>query len=136
MSVLLVLYFGFTGIRAIALLNSSEPIAIVMGIALIVLPLLGFWALLREILFGYRATQLVDDLSRSGDLPEELVDEAPVGESVRDVADGVFPHYREAAERDETNWRAWMRLGLIYDAAGDRKRARSAIRQAISLNRN
>lgn len=136
MSVLLVLYFGFVGIRAIALLSSNEPIAIVMGLALIVLPLLGLWALIRELLFGLRATQLVDELSASGGLPEELAQDATGDQSIRNIADAAFPRYREAAELADANWRAWMRLGLIYDAAGDRKRARSAIRQAISQNRN
>jgi len=32
---------------------------------------------------------------------------------------------------DENNWRSWFALGLIYDACGDRKRARSAMRKAI-----
>lgn len=136
MSVLLVLYFGFAGVRAFALLGSSEPIAVVMGVALLILPIIGFWALLRELAFGFRSTQLVDVLSGSGELPEELVETQTSGLPLREAADGAFSRYREAAEHDATNWRAWMRLGLVYDAAGDRKRARSAIRQAISLNRN
>lgn len=135
MSVLLVLYFGFAGVRAIALLRSSEAIAVVMGVALIVLPLLGLWALLREIWFGYQATRLTDALDEAGELPAELADPPP-GRELREIADEAFGGYREAAERDDQSWRAWLRLGLIYDAAGDRKRARSAIRQAISLNRN
>ena len=38
----------------------------------------------------------------------------------------------EAAPED---WRAWFRLGLAYDASGDRRRARKAIIRAISLER-
>jgi Flp pilus assembly protein TadD len=40
---------------------------------------------------------------------------------------------REEAEADPGNWRVWYRLALAYDAAGDRTRARSAVRHAISL---
>ncbi len=136
MSALLVLYFVFAGVRAVALLRSTEVIAIVMGVALIVLPLIGVWALLREILFGYQATKLTDQLTDEAQLPEELVSETVTRRTVRDDADAAFPRYREAAEAAPESWRAWMRLGLVYDAAGDRKRARSAIRQAISNNRN
>lgn len=136
MSVLLVLYFVFAGVRAIALLSSTEPIAIAMGVALIVLPLIGAWALVREIMFGYRATKLTDVLAESEQLPEELVSETPSGRPVREEADAAFPRYREAAEASPESWEAWMRLGIVYDAAGDRKRARSAIRQAITVYRD
>lgn len=136
MSVLLVLYFGFAGVRAVALLQSSEVIAILMGVALILLPILGMWALVREIMFGYRATQLTDELEETGRIPELLLEGASSSRLLRDEADEAFPAYRDAALSDEANWGAWMRLGLVYDAAGDRKRARSAIRQAISLKRN
>ncbi|MGO3148094.1 MAG: hypothetical protein ACTIJ6_10500 [Leucobacter sp.] len=136
MSALLVLYFVFAGVRAVALLQSGSAIAITMGVALIALPLLGMWALLREIAFGYRATQLTDQLAAEELLPEELVSETASGRPVRDEADAAFPRYRDAAEADSESWRAWMRLGIMYDAAGDRKRARGAIRQAILLNRN
>ena len=136
MSALLVLYFVFAGVRAVALLQSANAIAITMGVALIVLPLLGMWALLREIAFGYRATGLTDQLAAEELLPEELVSETASGRPVRDEADAAFPRYREAAEAEPESWRAWMRLGIMYDAAGDRKRARGAIRQAILLNRN
>ena len=33
------------------------------------------------------------------------------------------------------SWRAWLRLGLAYDASADRKRARWATREAIKLSR-
>ena len=137
MSLLLVLYFMFAGVRAVALLSSTEPIAIAMGVALIILPLLGVWALVREIVFGFRSTQLVDELGEAGLHPEELVSiEIPDRSVLREEADAVFPRYKAAAESDPGSWQAFMRLGLVYDAAGDRKRARSAIRQAISLKRN
>lgn len=136
MSLLLALYFVFAGVKSIALFASGDAVAVVMGVALLVFPLIGAWALVREIMFGFASTKLVDALADEGELPEELVgDELTRGE-VRAAADAAFPRYRDAAEAAPESWRAFMRLGLMYDAAGDRKRARSAIRQAISLNRN
>lgn len=136
MSAVLVLYFVLVGVRAIALLRSGEIVAIVMGAALFVLPLIGLWALGRELVFGYTSTKLADELASEGLLPEELVSAAPSGRQLREEADAAFPRYRDAAEASPESWRAWMRLGLVYDAAGDRKRARGAIRQAIAVRKD
>ncbi|WP_336658623.1 hypothetical protein [Leucobacter sp. USHLN153] len=135
MSAVLVLYFVLAGIRAVALLSSGEAVAIVMGVAMLVLPIIGFWALVRELLFGSRATQLADRLESEGQLPDEPVATHPSGRPDRADADAAFPRYRDEVEADPESWRAWMRLGIVYDAAGDRKRARGAIRQAIALER-
>lgn len=136
MSVLLILYFVFAGVRAVALLASGTPLAIAMGVALIVLPLIGAWALGRELLFGVRSTALVDALESEGLLPDDLGTATATGRADRDVADTVFGRYREAAEAAPEDWRAWARLGIVYDACGDRSRARAAMREAISRKRN
>ncbi|MFT4232417.1 MAG: hypothetical protein QM606_06545, partial [Leucobacter sp.] len=128
MSALLVLYFVFAGIRAWGLLVSGEPLPIAMGVAMLILPLLGAWALVRELQFGRSATRLADRLSAEGRLPEEPVATRPSGRPVREDADAAFPRYRAETEADPGSWRAWMRLGIVYDACGDRKRARAAIR--------
>lgn len=52
---------------------------------------------------------------------------------MRQDADALFPSYREAVEQAPDDWRAWFRLSVVYDAAGDRKRARDAVRTAIRL---
>ncbi|MGK0715544.1 tetratricopeptide repeat protein [Leucobacter sp. W1153] len=136
MAALLVLYFFFAGVRAVALLVSGTPVALAMGVALLVLPLIGAWALIRELRFGWRSTQLVDRLDAEGRLPDDLGETGPTGKPNREIADSAFPHYRKETEANPSDWRAWMRLGLVYDACGDRKRARSAIRQAIRLERD
>ena len=57
----------------------------------------------------------------------------PSGRVVRAEGDAVFPAYRADAEAHPDDWRVWFRLGLAYDAAGDRRRAREAVRTAIRL---
>lgn len=135
MSVLLVLYFVFAGVRALALLATGTPIAVAMGVALLVLPLIGVWALWREVKFGRDATALVDELDARALLPDDLGEVSAMGRPNREVSDAVFPKYRRAAEENSESWESWMRLGVVYDASGDRKRARSAIRQAIQLKK-
>lgn len=132
---LLVLYFALMGYRAVALLASNDLVAILIGIALIILPLIGVWALWREIIFGRDAIRLSDELERRGLMPEEEVAVRPSGRPVREDADAAFPKYRAAAEADPASWEALMRLGIVYDACGDRTRARAVIREAISLEK-
>jgi tetratricopeptide (TPR) repeat protein len=133
MAALLVLYIVLVAQRGWLLATSGDPIGIAMGIALFVLPLLAVWALARELLFGRSAELLGARLQAEGALPAETLAVRPSGRVRRDEGDAVFPAYRKAVEAAPEDWRAWYRLGLAYDAAGDRRRARSAIREAIRL---
>lgn len=143
MAVVLVVYFALIGIRAFALFSSDSIVAIAMGVAMLVLPLIGAWALGREIVFGYSATKLTDRLADEHELPEELVvpgENALATSGVRvrprrEEAAAAFPTYRQAVEANPEDWRVWVRLGLIYDAAGDRRRARASLRQAILVEK-
>jgi len=136
LAILLVLYIVLVGYRAVVLLGTGEPIGVAMGAALIVLPILGVWALWREIAFGIGAERLGVQLEAEGALPPEQVETRESGRPLRDAADELFPKYRDEAEAEPDDWRVWYRLGLVYDGAGDRKRARAAIRQAIRLSRS
>ena len=135
MVVLLLIYLVFIVQYAILLLSIDEPIAKGMGVALIVLPLVGAWALAAELLFAVRAERLLRVLREDGGLPDDDLPRLPSGRIDPDAADAVFPRYQAEAEADPQSWRAWLRLGLAYDASADRKRARWAIREAIRLER-
>ena len=133
MAALLGLYIVLVGQRAWLLIVSGDPIGVTMGIALIVLPVIAAWALGRELWFGVRAQQLGRRLESEGGLPADEVTVRPSGRVMREDGDAVFPAYRADAEAHPDDWRAWYRLGLAYDAAGDRRRAREAVRTAIRL---
>jgi cytochrome c-type biogenesis protein CcmH/NrfG len=133
MAVLLALYIALVGQRAWLLLSSGEPVGIAIGVALVALPIIAAWALGRELWFGVRAQQLGRRLESEGGLPDEEVAVRPSGRVLREDADAVFPLHRADVEEHPDDWRAWYRLGLAYDAAGDRRRARDAVRRAIRL---
>lgn len=133
MAVLLALYIALVGQRAWLLLVSGDAVGIAMGAALLVLPAIALWALARELHFGVRAQQLGRRLEREGALPADEVALRPSGRVVREDGDAVFPIYRADVEENPDDWRAWYRLGVAYDAAGDRRRARQAVRSAIRL---
>ncbi len=132
-AIVLVLYIVLVAQRAWLLIGTGEPIAVTMGVALIVLPLVAAWALARELWFGVRAEQVGRRLEAEGGLPDDDVAVYPSGRVVRDDGDAVFPRYRADVEEHPDDWRSWYRLGLAYDAAGDRRRARGAIRQSLRL---
>lgn len=135
MAVALALYIFFVGQRGVIMLSTGEPIAIAMGVALLVLPVIGAWALWRELAFGRSAERLGRALEAEGGLPEDSVEVYPSGRVHKDAGDSLFPKYRDAVQGAPDNWQAWYRLGLVYDAAGDRTRARQAIRKAISVEK-
>ena len=135
MAALLALYLVLVGVRAVQFLGTGQPLGVGIGVALLVLPVLGAWALVRELLFGTRATRLVRVLAGEGALPTDDLPRRPSGRVDRVAAEAVFDRYAQAVERDERDWRAWLRLGLVYDASGDRRRARAAVRRAIALER-
>jgi cytochrome c-type biogenesis protein CcmH/NrfG len=135
MTALLALYIVLVGQRAWLLIASGDGVAVAMGLALVVLPLIAVWAIGRELWFGVRAQRLGRRLEAEGALPQEEVAVRPSGRVRRDDAEALFPAYRADVERDPEDWRAWFRLGLAYDAAGDRRRAREAVRTAIRLEK-
>ena len=51
----------------------------------------------------------------------------------RDAADALFVTVREELENDPDNWLRWYRLARAYDYAGDRSRAREAMRTAVEM---
>lgn len=132
MAALLALYLVLVGWRAVQFVATGEPIAVVMGIALIVLPVLGAWGLWRELRFGHRSQRLVQRLGAEGGL-ELGLETRDSGRPERASADAAFPRFRDVVDAEPDSWRAWLRLGLVYDAAGDRRRARHAVRRAIEL---
>lgn len=134
MAALLALYVVLVGWRAVQFVATGEPVAIAIGVVLVVLPVIAAWALWREIAFGVRSQALVRRLDADGELDLGLP-LLPSGRPERAAADDAFPAFRDVAEAEPDSWRAWLRLGLVYDAAGDRRRARAAVRRAITLER-
>ena len=136
MAVLLVVYLVAVTQYAIVLITDPQPIAKAMGFALIVLPVLGAGVLAADLVFVVRGERLVKLLGAEGGLPVDDLPRLPSGRPDPAAADLEFPRYQAEVENAPESWRAWLRLGLAYDASGDRKRARWATRKAIALERS
>jgi 4-amino-4-deoxy-L-arabinose transferase-like glycosyltransferase len=117
--------------RGWVLLQDGQPIAVVMGIAILVFPLLAIATIFYEIRFGFRLAKLEKLFTESGmQAPEYLL--RPSGRAEADSGKQVFQQIKSQLEKDENNFLLWYLLADSYDKLGDRKRARSAARQAIS----
>ena len=132
-TLLLVFYLVVSFQRSVLLLGDSNLTAKAIGAAYLVLPVVGAWALIRELLFGARTEQMAKVLEAEGGLPVDELPRTPGGRIVRAAADAEFEKYRAEAEAAPDDWRSWFRLSCAYDAAGDRKRARASMRDAVRL---
>jgi hypothetical protein len=132
---LLVFWLVVSFQRSFLLLGAPEPLAKAIGAGYLLLPCIGAWALIRELLFGAQTQRMARELESEGGLPVDDLPRTPSGRIVRSAADEAFPAYQAETEADPDNWRSWFRLSYAYDAAGDRKRARQAMRNAGKLYR-
>ncbi|HJF15566.1 MAG TPA: hypothetical protein K8V32_12350 [Enteractinococcus helveticum] len=117
---------------ALAFILADNWIANVIGWCVVGIVVLGIWSLVRELRFGMNTEKLARILHDEGLLPEDNLPRTR-GRIDRAAADQEFETYRAETQADPDNWRSWYRLGLAYDAAGDRKRARAALRDAITM---
>jgi len=132
MTALAVIYVALLGQKAVLLILDDNWVAKAMGLALLVLPIVGAWAILTEVKFGIDAERL----AKSNSLPELQLELRPSGRATKESAQVEFERIKLLVSQDLENWELWFRLGECYDASGDRKLARKSIRKAIKLANN
>lgn len=130
---ILVFYAVLLGAKGVAFVRSGEPVAVVLGLGVLLLPFLGLGLVWREIVFGRRSAELASALEAEGGLPVDDLPRRPSGRVDRAAADEAFTVRQAEVEQAPESWQAWYRLALAYDDAGDRRRARGAVRRAIEL---
>lgn len=135
LSALLALFLLAVADRGLALVRTGEPVAVVLGAGVLVLPALGVWVLVREWRMAVAVQRMADELQRQGRLPVDDLPRSPGGRIDRAAADEAFAAARTEAEAAPEDWGACYRLAFAYDAAGDRRRARETLRTAARLHR-
>ncbi len=132
--VVLVVYFVMLGRIATALIVSGRAAAIGLGLALMILPVIGAWVMVGTLRAGLAHQRLARIIHDEGlELDVGTLPRTPSGRIRRDAADALFHTVREEVERDPGNWRHWYRLARAYDYAGDRARAREAMSKAVEM---
>jgi cytochrome c-type biogenesis protein CcmH/NrfG len=120
MCVALVVYFLMLGRIAMAFITSGRPAAIGLGLAVMILPLIGIWVMVSTVRAGLAHQRLARIVKEEG--LELDVSSLPRIETVRGEL-----------ESDPDNWRRWYRLARAYDYAGDRSRARETMTKAVEM---
>jgi len=117
--------------RALVLLRDGSAVAIVMGLAILVLPPFAVAFVLIEIRFGLRAANLQRQVDQAGiAFDYEL---RPSGRAKKESAEVGFERFKALVEENEENHLYWFLLADAYDKMGDRARARRAARKAFLL---
>jgi tetratricopeptide (TPR) repeat protein len=134
MCVALVVYFLLLSRIAWAFITSGSGAAIGLGLAILVMPLIGVWVMVATLQAGL-AHQRLARLAREEGMELDVSDlpTMPSGRIQRDAADALFETVRDELEHDRDNWLRWYRLARAYDYAGDRSRAREAMKKALEL---
>lgn len=134
MCLALVFYFVLLGRTAWLMLASGRPAAIALGAALAIMPFIGAWVLVTTVRAGLAHQRLARLAAEQGmeldvtDLPRRAS-----GRIERDAADALFDTVRAEVAEHPDDWRRWYRLARAYDYAGDRTRAREAMRTAVTM---
>lgn len=135
MTALLVLYVWLVGARAVVLLQTGKPAAIGIGAAALVVPAVTVWFAWNEWRQARAVAAMYAALEAEGGLIADDLPRSRAGRVDKDVAAAQFPEFARAVEAAPEDWRGWFHLGWAYDAAGDRRRARTALRKAAQLFR-
>ena len=134
MCLALVMYLVFLGRIAVLLIRSDSLPAIGMGLALLIMPFIGLWAMIATLRDGFAHQRLSRLIAADGmELPADSLPRRPSGRIERDAADALFHTVHEELDADPDNWRRWYRLARAYEYAGDRRRAREAMKTAVRL---
>lgn len=130
----LVFYFVLVGSRAVLLIKAGTLLTVTLGIAVLILPVIGVWFLWQNTQFVRKANALAVQLDAEGGLPVDELRRLPSGRVDRDSADEVFARRKAETEASPDDWRTWFRLAVAYRDARDTPRARKAMQRAITLH--
>lgn len=135
MSAAVGLYFVLVAGRAIIFVRSDDATARALGIALLVLPVVGLWWLVNEWRLGTTVQRMADTLEEEGRLPIHDGETDARGRLTDDAQQAVFEVARRNVEERPEDWAAWFHVAYAYEASKDRAMARKSLRHAASLFR-
>ena len=132
----MLVYFVLLGRMAFGMIGSGRVAAVGLGVAVLIMPVIGLWAMIATLRAGFAHQKLARLAAEDGmELDVSALPRRPSGRIEHDAADALFATVRADVEADPDDWRHWYRLARAYDYAGDRRRAREAMKAALELHR-
>jgi cytochrome c-type biogenesis protein CcmH/NrfG len=130
----MLVYFVLLGRMAFGMIGSGRVAAVGLGVAVLIMPVIGLWAMIASLRAGFAHQKLARLAAEEGmELDVSALPRRPSGRIEHDAADALFATVRADVEADPDDWRHWYRLARAYDYAGDRRRAREAMKTAVEL---
>lgn len=131
LSIIVAVYVAFAARSGIALLQVKDAGVRTLGVAVLVVTLIGAYLILREVLFGFQIARLgreFPDEQRLIDGVDEL--------GAKRFLESAIERARREEEQGMSAWETWYVVGLGYDALKNRTAARQAMRHAIDIYRD
>ena len=132
---LLALFVWAIAGRVVAMVSTGEPIAIALAVGVSLTVAVGVLILFKEWQLAATVQKMSNTLAARGELLTDSLPRSPGGRIDREYADEQFDHLRSVTQESPDSWESWFQLGFGYDASGDRKHARQALRTAAKLFR-
>jgi cytochrome c-type biogenesis protein CcmH/NrfG len=130
----LLFYLALLGRSAVLMITSGRAVAVALGVALLILPAIGLWAMIATVRAGFAHQKLAQLVAEAGmELDVSGLPRRPSGRIERAAADALFDTVRAELNANPDDWRRWYRLARAYDYAGDRGRAREAMKKAVGM---
>ncbi|OBG33418.1 hypothetical protein [Mycobacterium sp. E3198] len=127
-------YFVLLGRLAVAMIGSGRAAAVGLGAAVLIMPVIGLWAMIATLRAGFAHQRLARLIAADGlELDTTALPRRASGRIERGAADALFATVRTEVQADPDDWRRWYRLARAYDYAGDRRRAREAMKTAVAM---
>jgi tetratricopeptide (TPR) repeat protein len=133
MAGLTIMYVVLLGQRGVLMLTQPSLIAKLLGFFILILPVFGFAFIAIELRFGVCVERLAKQVEAEDRWPIRDLPLRPSGRPEKAAAQKEFERIRQELDLAPQDWHSWFNLGLAYDACGDRKRARAAMRKALNL---
>ena len=132
---LLAVYLLLLSKWALGMLAIGTWLGIVLGILVFAFPILGAYAIYRELRFGLKVEAMGRELENANEWPVFQLELRPSGRPTKESADENFKTIAKQAEANPNDWKSAFALALAYDACGDRPRARKAMAEAMALRK-
>lgn len=132
-SILSLGYISLSIFRVIQLSNYDDMTAVLWQVGIVLIAGISLGLIVREILFGIQLQKLARIMNEDERLLPDILPKLPSGRTEQSGADERFRQIQSEVEQYPDSWQNWFRLGLAYDEAGDRRRARESMRYSLKL---
>lgn len=124
LTAILLVYLVFTVLRGLDFLAVDDPAVKALGVAVLVLPVLGGILIFREIKFGKLSFNMGQSIDEQYLPTTELTEDEK-----REFLDTAIARAKEQMD----SWQAWYSVALAYDLLKERKLARQAMQYSVEL---